>query len=471
MDNIWEKALSVLQSEVNEQVYNAWFSPIRQASLQENTIFLSVPNKFFENWIREKYFSLIKAAILQASGKEMSIQFDVSETSSPPDENVETVPEKSGPAPVPAVEQREKERSSMHWLKSMLGGTRQMPESRYQEIGLNPKYTFDNFVVGSSNRFAHAAALSVCDNLSKSYNPLFIYGGVGLGKTHLMQAIGHAVIKKNPKIKTLYISSEEFTNQLISAIRTKTTPKFRNMYRNVDVLLIDDIQFIAGKNSTQEEFFHTFNTLYDDHKQIVLSSDRSPQEIPGLEERLVSRFVWGLIADIQPPDFETRIAIFEKKCENESVEMPQDVLFFLAEKIKTNIREMEGALIRVVAYAKLTGRNISVDLAKEVLKGMIIEEEKKISVDQIQSTVAGYFNMNVSDMKSKKRTRTIAYPRQMAMYLSRTLTDYSLPEIGEFFGGRDHSTVLHACDKIEKEISSNEETQEIVTKLKIQIKK
>ncbi len=465
MDNIWEKALSILKSEVNEQVYNTWFLPISQLSLDDHAIFLGIPNKFFENWIRDKYFSLIKTAIHQTSGKSLDIRFEIVENTSSP----ENVPATEN-APAPSVEAEPKEKT-VGWLKSVLGGGRQMPESRYQETGLNPKYTFENFVVGQSNRFAHAASLAICEKLSRAYNPLFIYGGVGLGKTHLMQAMGHEIINEHPKAKVLFMSSEEFTNQLIKAIRTRTTPKFRDMYRNVDVLLVDDIQFIAGKESTQEEFFHTFNKLHDAHKQIVVSSDRSPQEIPDLEERLVSRFAWGLVADIQPPDYETRIAILGKKSENESVHVPQDVLFFLADKVKTNIREMEGALIRVVAYAKLTGKELSVDLAREVLGGMITEEDKRINMNQIQKVVADYFGMTVSEMKSKKRTRAIAYPRQLAMYLSRELTEHSLPDIGTFFGGRDHTTVLHACEKIGKELGEEERVRSLVTKLTGQIKK
>jgi chromosomal replication initiator protein len=470
MENVWEKALEALKSEVNDQVFDAWFMPIRQRSLDDSAICLGVPNKFFENWIREKYFSLVKTAVHHAAGKTLEIRFEINENEPPareqensPDAAAATKEAKDAP---PTPESKE---GTMGWLKSVLGG-RQTPESRYQEVGLNPKYTFEHFVVGSSNRFAHAASLAICEKLSRVYNPLFIYGGVGLGKTHLMQAMGHEILGKHPKAKVLFLSSEEFTNQLINAIRTRTTPRFRDMYRNVDVLLVDDIQFIAGKESTQEEFFHTFNKLYDAHKQIVISSDRSPQDIPDLEERLVSRFAWGLVADIQPPDFETRIAILGKKSENESVRVPQEVLFFLAEKVKTNIREMEGALIRVVAYSKLTGRELSVDLARDVLRGMIKEEDKKINIDQIQKVVADYFGMKLSDMKSKKRTRAIAYPRQLAMYLSRELTENSLPDIGDFFGGRDHTTVLHACEKIGREINK-EDVRALVSKLMEQIKK
>jgi len=469
MDNLWEKALSFLKSEVNEQVFTVWFLPIKQSSVEDSAITLTVPNKFFENWIREKYISLIKTALFQASGKALAIRFEPGKPSLPEKEINPAVVKEKAASPGAAAPGAAEKQGTMEWLKTVFTGTPQMPESRYREIGLNPRYTFENFVVGPGNRFAHAASLAVCENMAKSYNPLFIYGGVGLGKTHLLQAIGHQVLKNHPKAKILYISSEEFTNQLIHAIRTKTTTKFRNMYRNVDILLIDDIQFIAGKEATQEEFFHTFNTLYDAHKQIVLSSDRSPKNIRTLEERLVSRFAWGLIADIQAPDFETRIAILEKKCEAESVPVPKEVLFFLADKIRTNIRELEGGLIRVVASAKIMVSDLNVDLAKKVLKGMI-EEERKISIPLIQEIVAAYFDITTVVIKSKKRTHAVAYPRQLAMYLCRSLTDHSLPDIGEYFGGKDHTTVLHAYDKINKELKEKEGTRGLVEKLTNQIR-
>ncbi len=477
MENVWQKTLAVLKSEVNDQIYSAWFLPIQEFSVDDQSLTLGVPNKFFENWIREKYISLIKAAVQQASGAALSIKFKTIEAS-PLQETIGKSPAQPDNARssettlAGTIPQKQSSKDpSSGWLKSVFSGTRQMPESRYQDLGFNPKYTFDNFVVGPSNRFAHAASLAICEKLSKVYNPLFLYGGVGLGKTHLMQAIGQEVLRKHPKAKVLYISSEEFTNQLIHAIRTKTTPKFRAMYRNVDILLIDDIQFIAGKESTQEEFFHTFNALHDAHKQIVLCSDRSPQDIQDLEERLVSRFAWGLIADIQSPDFETRIAILEKKSENAEVKVSKEVLYFLAENVKTNIREMEGALIRVVAFAELTGKEMTVTLAKETLKDMILSEDKKITIDLIQKVVASFYGITESDMKTGKRTRAIAYPRQLAMYLARELTDYSLPDIGGFFGGRDHTTVLHACNKISEELGKNQETQSVIDKLKAGIKK
>lgn len=464
MDNIWKNTLSILQSEVNDQVFTAWFQPISQIAATEKSITLSVPNKFFENWIRERYISLITTALHQASGKPLSIKFKIDENVAV-DISTSVAPRKSQKNGPPTQLGSKEKDDSGGWLKSVFSGTRQTPESQYQKIGLKENYTFDSFVVGPSNRFAHAASLAVCEKLSKVYNPLFLYGGVGLGKTHLMQAIAHEVLRTLPKAKVLYITSEEFTNQLITAIRTKNMPKFRAMYRNLDVLLIDDIQFIAGKESTQEEFFNTFNALHDSHKQIVLCSDRLPKEIQALEDRLASRFAWGLIADIQLPDFETRIAIMEKKSEHESIKVSKEVLYFLSENVKTNIREMEGALIRVVAYAKLTGQDLSVDLAKEVLKGMISVRTKNITIDLIQERVASFFGIADADMKTKKRTRAIAYPRQLAMYLSRELTDYSLPDIGGFFGGRDHSTVIHAYDKISKEMQSSKDTRVVIEKL------
>jgi len=467
MKTVWEKSLSLLKSEVNDQVFTRWFLPIQQLSADDSSITLTVPNKFFEDWIKEKYGDLLKTAITSAAEKSLEIKFALQEKTAPDDDFSNLVQKEILNKMAPEVSPKS---GKMEWLKNVFTATRQIPESRYQEIGLNPKYIFDNFVVGPGNRFAHAASLAVCENLAKSYNPLFIYGGVGLGKTHLLQAMGNQILKNFPQAKILYISSEEFTNQLIQAIKTKTTQKFRNMYRNVDILLLDDVQFLAGKEATQEEFFNTFNALYDSHKQIVLSSDRFPKEIPTLEERLVSRFSWGLIADIQAPDFETRIAILEKKCENEAIPVPKEVLFFLADKVMTNIRELEGALIRVVAYAKMTNQELCVDLAKSVLKGMLSEEEKKTSIKSIQETVASYFDVTTGDLKSKKRSHSVSYPRQIAMYLCRKLTDHSFPDIGAQFGGKDHTTVLHAFSKINKELEQKENTRFVIKKLTSQIK-
>ena len=437
--------MSKLQNEVSDQTFNAWFIPIKPVSFSDRILKIGVPNDFFKEWVRGKYEGLLNAHLRDITREDIRIDFVVSQAE-----------EKKDPAP------------QKGWFRTVF--PKHDLSSAAEEARLNSKYTFDNFVVGPSNRFAHAASFAITESPARAYNPLFIYGGVGLGKTHLMNAMGNEILKRAPKTKILYISSEEFTNQLINAIQKRTTQEFRKRYRYVDVLLIDDIHFIAGKESTQEEFFHTFNSLYDAHKQIVLSSDRPPKDILRLEERLVSRFEWGLITDIQAPDFETRTAILRKKSEKETIHLPDDLFLFLAENIRTNIRELEGALIRVVAYAKLMKKEVTVDLAKEVLKGMIIEGERKIGIELIQKKVARYFNIEPSDMKAKKRTRAIAYPRQIAMYLSRDLTERSLPEIGSLFGGRDHTTVLHACEKIEKDIKQNEKTRWIIDKLVLSIK-
>lgn len=455
--DVWDKALVDLKAQVSDQTYNAWFLLIQPLSLENEIFTLGVPNDLIKEWISERHSSLIKSSISSILGKPVSVSFAIYK-------NPDAVEIELKPSPKDESRQQEK--------KGIFGAlfAKHSPETPSQATGINSKYTLDNFVVGPSNRIAHAACTGACEELAKTYNPLFIYGGVGLGKTHLMHAAGNFIMQKTPRAKILYISSEEFTNQLIAAIQTRTMQKFRQMYRTVDVILIDDIHFIAGKESTQEEFFHTFNALHDAHKQIIMSSDRSPKEIPDLEERLVSRFLWGFVADIQPPDFETRMAILKKKSELETIRVPDDVLFFLAENIRSNIRELEGALIRVVAYSKLDGKNVSVDLAKDVLKGMIKEGGKKVNVDLIQRKVSEYFNITVVEMKAKKRTQAIAYPRQIAMYLSRDLTNLSLPEIGSYFGGRDHTTVIHACNKIEKDIKQDEEVKGIVEQILVSIR-
>ncbi len=458
MTTIWDKARTYIRSSSDELMFDTWFSPISQISVTETSITLGVPSKFHETWLKDKYMDILKEGLLHAAGSPLEISFHINE-------HPGVTNSAFSPAPKTLSSDASKKAPQGGWLKSVFSASRPQAESRSKELGLKENYTFDNFVVGPSNCFAHAAALAVCDKLSKAYNPLFLYGGVGLGKTHLMQSLAHEILCRYPKAKILYITSENFTNQLIRAIRTKATQQFRSTYRSVDVLLVDDVQFIAGKESTQEEFFHTFNALHDAHKQLVFCSDRSPKEIPSLEERLVSRFSWGLTADIQPPDFETRSAIIGKKCENENILIPQDVLYFLAENIKTNIREMEGALIRVVAFSHLTGKEMSVDLAKNVLKGMISSGSKTITVDMIQKQVSSFFGISEAEMKTKKRSRAFSYPRQVAMFLSRELTNFSLPDIGSFFGGRDHSTVVHACDKIGKERNMNDQTKEMLDRL------
>lgn len=442
----WSRAQDIIKKDLaNEQTYSIWFSPIRFVSLSADTLTLEVPNKFFKAWLLDRYMDLINTGVQKATGRELKIDFVLG------DEVADAIQKPKGDG--------EKKEAKPFWPFARTS------QDAAKEIGLSPKCTFDSFVIGPSNRFAHAASLAVSESPAKAYNPLFIYGGVGLGKTHLMHAIGQNVLHRTPKAKVLYISSEEFTNQLIGAIQNRSTQKFRDKYRGVDVLLIDDIQFIAGKESTQEEFFHTFNALYDAHKQIVVSSDSPPKEIRGLEERLISRFLYGIVTDIQPPDFETRIAILKKKSEKETIALPEDVFYFLAEKVKTNIRELEGALIRVVAYAKLIGKEVSTELAKEVLRDMIIEGEKKITIDLIQKKVSEFFDIKLSDMRAKKRSKAVAYPRQIAMYLARQLTDFSLPEIGDQFGGRDHTTVIHACEKVEGDLKTKSGLKQTVDRL------
>ncbi|MFH1460138.1 MAG: chromosomal replication initiator protein DnaA [Candidatus Omnitrophota bacterium] len=436
----WADVLSVLKKDVAAQSYETWLKPTKGVELSQDSLTVEVPNKFFKDWLLDHYYELLAKAVKKVSSDPLRLDFIVNSTPPVfPQQNA--VPVFSSP-------------------------TKDVPRPR-TDIYLNPKYTFDSFVVGPSNRFAHAASSAVAESPARAYNPLFIYGGVGLGKTHLMQAVGQYILGKNPGAKLSYTTSERFTNQLITAIQTRTTARFREKYRSVDILLVDDIQFIAGKESTQEEFFHTFNSLYDVHKQIVISSDRPPKEIPGLEERLVSRFEWGLITDIQPPDLETRIAILRKKAGREIVKVPDEVMFFIGEKIRSNIRELEGALIRVVAYSLLTNNQISIEIAEEVLKDAIKEDaiQKVITVDKIQKVVAENFNIKALDMKKGGRSKIIAYPRHIAMFLSRELTSHSLSEIGELFGGRDHTTVLHAFDKIKKESKINNNLNLLLTSL------
>ncbi|HOW87714.1 MAG TPA: chromosomal replication initiator protein DnaA [Candidatus Omnitrophota bacterium] len=433
LSELWKKICGILSKELSERSFKTWFAPVSLLEATPETLTLSVPDQYYGKWLEDHYQNLILSSVEEVLGHPLTIVYRVVE------------PPKSA-APVPAAPSREK-------------GKEDPPSI------LNQRYTFDDFVIGPGNRFAHAASVAVSESPAKQYNPLFIYGPTGLGKTHLLQAIAHEMWRRHPEFKILYISSEKFTNQLITAIQTKSTPQFRAKYRSLDLLLIDDVHFIAEKDSTQEEFFNTFNTLYDAHKQIVVTSDRPPREIPGLEERLVSRFGWGLVTDIQPPDFETRVAILKKKMERETVVVPDDVAYFIADKIKSNIRELEGALIRVVAYCTLTNSKVDVRLAQEILKDAFKEEAQKFSIEEIQKVVADYFNVRVSDLRAKKRTVSIVRPRQIAMYLVRELTSHSLPEIGEFFGGKDHTTVLHSCNKIAGERERDVSLRGVLDKL------
>lgn len=432
--NIWQKTLDLLKSELTEISFNTWIKTIEPLSMSASTIDLGVPAEFNKGILESRYAMLIKNAVKQVTSKEYIINFLI-----------------------PSVENAQKARESHEILST---------DENYVSV-LNPKYTFDTFVIGNSNRLAHAASVAVAEAPAKAYNPLFLYGGVGLGKTHLMHAIGHYVLSQNSSMKVLYVSSEKFTNELINAIKDDRNEEFRGKYRNIDILLIDDIQFIGGKERTQEEFFHTFNALYEADKQIIISSDKPPKEITTLEERLRSRFEWGLIADIQPPDLETRIAILQKKAQLENISVSNDVLVFIADKIASNIRELEGALNRVIAYGSLTEHDINVELANEALKEILTANNTRIiNSKSIIEAVSRYFDLKPEEFKSKKRSRDISFPRQIAMYLCRELTELSLPKIGDEFGGRDHTTVIHAFDKISKGIDKNPETRRTVEELR-----
>ncbi|MGE5403494.1 MAG: chromosomal replication initiator protein DnaA [Candidatus Saccharibacteria bacterium] len=421
---IWDKVLDSLRSEIGLTSFEAWFSNTSFESFENNQFCISLPDLFTKEWIESRYIPLLKEKVSAYFSHPVRIKLTVKNT--------------------------------------------QVIENKSQ---LNPKYTFDSFVVGNSNRFAHAACFAVAESPAKAYNPLFIYGGVGLGKTHLMQALGHHILVKSNNMNVVYVSSEQFTNELINSIRDDKTSDFRAKYRNIDVLLIDDIQFLAGKERTQEEFFHTFNALYEANKQLVISSDRPPREIPTLEDRLRSRFEWGLITDIQTPDLETRVAILRKKAQLESLDIPDDVIFYIANYIQSNIRELEGAINRVVAYSNFTGMQISIEVTSEALKDILPPPTpKKITIELIQELVAEYFSLNIADLVSKRRTRQLAFPRQIAMYLSRELTDSSLPTIGEHFGGRDHTTALHAYDKISKDAKNDPVLEKILKELSVKIK-
>jgi len=452
--DLWSSILNDLQKTLNKQSFETWFAPTRALSFSENKLVVEVPSRFFCDWLNEHYLPLLQKISSRIVSHEVSIYFIVSTDLQ--------------------AKSSDKLTSSHSNALSDLNPTTYFDSTVSQNIPsggtpLNTKYTFNSFVVGNSNRFAHAAALAVAEAPAKSYNPLFIYGGVGLGKTHLLQAIGNYIKQSSPDKRVLYVSSETFMNEMISSIGSGTMRDFRDRFRTVDVLLIDDIQFLVGKESTQEEFFHTFNDLYNVHKQIVATSDSHPKEI-NLEERLRSRFEWGLVSDIQPPDFETRVAILSKKAELENVTIPNDVLAYIANQIKSNIRELEGSLIRVIAYSSLTKSDISLDLTREVLRDLFSNDYRPITIELITEIVAKEFNFKVSDLKAKKRTASIVFPRQIAMYLARELTDFSLPEIGRFFGGKDHTTVIYGFDKIKEKLNHDEKLRNLINRLMLQLK-
>lgn len=423
VDTVWQEALQYIQGKVPRQVYDTWFIPTRLDRIENSTAHIGVPNKFFGDWLHTHYAPLLVEAVSSArGGGNVSVSFVISQK--------------------PASRLVEPQAAS---IPSKASG--QMKSRR--GIQLNPKYTFENFVVGAGNQFAHAACMAVSEQPGKTYNPLFIYGGVGLGKTHLLNAIGNHVAERTD-LRIAYLTTEQFTNEVINSIRYDKMTDLRKRYRHIDMLMIDDIQFLVGKERTQEEFFHTFNSLYEGHKQIVLSSDRFPKDMPDIEERLRSRFEWGLIADLQPPDVETRIAILRKKSEDEGITLPEDVIQFLAGAMKSNIRELEGSLVRLGAYASLTGQVITLDMAKNVLRDLIGDKKKIVAMDDIQEAVCTQFHVKMSELKSRRRSKTLVHPRQIAMFLCRELTDASYPEIGRQFGGKDHTTIIHACRQVSK---------------------
>jgi chromosomal replication initiator protein len=430
--NVWDAILARVETKINRHSFYTWFKPSSFLSEQGHLVRVRVPNPVFRDWLTKHYAGLINEALAELDRPMVTIEFVADVASAGAMATAEAAP----PLPPEEIEEAE-------------AGPSDAGAPAEPGVGLNLRYTFDTFVVGPSNQFAEAASRAVAEAPARSYNPLYIYGGVGLGKTHLMHAIGHYVLRNNPHFKLTYISTERFMNEMINAVKTDRVIDFRERYRGVDVLLVDDIQFLAGKEGTQNEFFHTFNALYDAQKQIVLSSDCPPNEIPSLEERLRSRFEWGLIADIQPPDLETKVAILKKKAEAESVPLPDNVAIYIAEKIKSNIRELEGSLIRLIAFASLTNREVSVSLAQEVLKNVIGQDEKAVTVDMIQKSVADYYQLKVVDMRARNNSKSVALPRQIAMYLCKALTHASLPEIGRSFGGKHHSTVIHSIRKIE----------------------
>jgi len=422
--NLWDQILARVETKVNRHSFYTWFKPTSFISEDGTSISVRVPNGLFQEWLTKHYSGVIAESLSDVKRPQLSVNF---------------IADGAGDAAAASLAPEE--------AAVLQVATPAVPVTTH--AGLNPRYTFDSFIVGSSNQFAHAASRAVAEAPSRSYNPLYIYGGVGLGKTHLMHAVGHYVLQHDRNLKLTYISTERFMNEMINAVRFDRIIDFRERYRSVDVLLVDDIQFLAGKEGTQTEFFHTFNALYDAQKQIVLSSDCPPHEIPSLEERLRSRFEWGLIADIQSPDLETKVAILKKKAEAESVPLANDVAMYIAGRIKSNIRELEGSLIRLVAYASLTGQEISLPLAQEVLRNILDHEAKAVTIEIIQKYVADYYNLKLVDLKSKNNSKSVAMPRQIAMYMCKSLTHASLPEIGRSFGGKHHSTVIHSIRKVE----------------------
>lgn len=438
---LWDEVLAIIKEDMNEVSYNTWLKPIKPLHINDNVIYLQAPEEFLRDMLVKRYNKLLTNAFTYVlNDNEISIKILT------PGEEIDEQK---------MIEKREKNfiYQNGNTIKSYL----------------NPKYKFDSFIVGNSNRFAHAASLAVAEAPATAYNPLFLYGGVGLGKTHLMHAIGHYIMSNNKDSKILYVTSEKFTNDLINSIKDDKNEEFRNKYRKIDVLLVDDIQFIAGKERTQEEFFHTFNALHNDNKQIIISSDRPPKEILTLEDRLRSRFEMGLTADVQTPDLETRIAILRKKAEDENYHVSDEIIEYIANNIQSNIRKLEGALIRLYAYSSLTNKEVTMELAFEALKHLISDKHKVVTIDLIKNSISNYFNISLEDLSSKKKPKSISHPRQVAMYLSRKLTDNSLPKIGDEFGGRDHSTVIHAFNKITSDLETDNELKKAIEDLEAEL--
>ena len=443
---IWKKVLEVAESEISKTTFNTFLKDTELKEIRDNVAYIFVIHEFYADWLNSNYKDVIQTIMKDIIGYEVDPKFYTAEQLAELDE-------------------------TSRKQSNTVNKTSAIDDSHDDIDQFNTHNTFDTFVIGPGNRFPHAASLAVAEAPAQAYNPLFIYGGVGLGKTHLMHAIGHHVLSNKPNAKVIYTSSEKFTNEFIKSIRDNETEAFREKYRKIDVLLIDDIQFIQNKEQTQEEFFHTFNELHQNKKQIVISSDRPPKEIAKIEDRLHSRFEWGLIVDITPPDYETRMAILQKKIEEENLDIPPEALNYIANQIQSNIRELEGALTRLLAYSKLQGKPITTELAAEALKDIIqVPKSKKISIQDIQKVVGHYYNVRIEDFSAKKRTKSIAYPRQIAMYLSRELTDFSLPKIGEEFGGRDHTTVIHAHEKIANDIKSDPTFKQEVENLEKEIR-
>lgn len=442
MENLWKGVLEDLEGSLPPHTYSTWVLPIHPLKIQDGRLTLQVPNKFFVDWLQDNAFpALIRQSLERRGNPCLDLDFVVEK---------EDKPYLRKPQPA----RTRPDTTTIDW------------QEKARRIGLNAKYTFDSFVVGSSNQFAHAACLAVAEKSPRTYNPLFIYGGVGLGKTHLLSAIGNFKLATYPDTRVCYVHSESFMNELIQALAAKRMPEFREKYRRMDILLMDDIQFISGKERTQEEFFHTFNALYESHRNIVVTSDKFPKEIPGLEDRLRSRFEWGLIADIQPPDLETKIAILQKKAEIESIVLPYEVALFLANNFSSNVRELEGSLVRISAFASLTHNPVTVDLAKEVLKDFIRDAGREITPERILKTVSQHFHVSLADLKGPRRNKGLSLPRQIAMYLCRELTPCSFPEIGQKIGGRDHSTVMYACSKISASLPKESELRSHVEALR-----